>query len=112
MISLFLRLKSRNILDFPYIFYRYALTGEIPQENGGFKERVFWIDIGKDILETIRSYSKERYTIANYLRPYFRPRVYSIFSLFDMGPIFKRIADLLRGALSRLIIGIAKKSPS
>jgi D-aspartate ligase len=105
-------LSVKSGINFPYILYHHALTGEIPKESRGFKENVFWVDIGKDALETLRSWPRERYKIVDYLRPYLGPRVFSILSLSDMGPTFKRFLDLLRNALNRLIIGISKRSHS
>lgn len=105
-------LSVRTGVNFPYVLYRYTLGGEIPAGPRGFKEHVFWIDIGKDFQETIRSFRKERYSITAYLRPYFGPRVFAIFSSSDLGPSFKRLLDLLNEMLTRLKIKISKRRPS
>jgi D-aspartate ligase len=83
-------------VNFPYITYLYALKGEIPQMAGGFTEGFYWIDIGKDIIESMRSYFKERYSITDYLLPYFRPHVFTILSLTDPLPIVKRGYDIIK----------------
>jgi predicted ATP-grasp superfamily ATP-dependent carboligase len=95
-------------VNFPYLLYRYALLGELPQKGNGFKEDIFWIDPGKDLTETVRSYRKERFTVKEYLRPYLRPHVFTILSLNDMGPFLKRCSDLVNEGLRRFFLKLVK----
>jgi predicted ATP-grasp superfamily ATP-dependent carboligase len=95
-------------INFPYLLYRYTLWGELPQTGHGFKENIFWIDPGKDLMETVRSFRKERFTIKEYLRPYLRPHVFTILSLADMGPFLKRCCDLMKEGPRRLFHKLLK----
>lgn len=105
-------LSTKSGINFPYIAYLYALTGEIQQQRLDFKEGIYWIDLGKDALESIRSCLRERYSIGDYLRPYFGPHVFSIFSIFDIGPSFRRLSDLLRSVFCRFMLYASKGSHS
>jgi D-aspartate ligase len=97
-------------VNFPYLLYRYTLRGELPQAVKGFTEDIFWIDSGKDLTETVRSYRKERFTIKDYFLPYLRPHVFTILSLTDMGPFLKRCCDLLNEGLRRFLHKRVKRS--
>ena len=89
-------------VNFPYLTYLYTLTGKIPLVDNKFREDIYWIDIGKDIAETIRSFRKERYSFSEYIRPYIRPHVYTILSLKDPWPMIKRIFDIAKAIPNRL----------
>lgn len=103
-------LSVRAGVNFPYLLYRYALMGELPKNSKDFREGIYWIDPGKDIAESVRSYRNERYSVTEYLLPYLRPHVFTILSLEDMGPFNKRCSDLfcegIRRAFYKRTIGV------
>jgi predicted ATP-grasp superfamily ATP-dependent carboligase len=91
-------------VNFPYISYLYSLTGEIPSVHANkFREGVYWIDIGKDIVETIRSFRHENFSISEYLRPYRSPHVYTILSRKDPLPLIKRSLDIFKAIYRRIV---------
>ncbi len=90
-------------VNFPFIAYQHALNGKIPETGQGFKEGLYWIDIGKDIGESVRSFAKERFSLSQYLLPYLRPHVFTVLSLKDPKPMMKRAWDIVRTGFKRLI---------
>ena len=80
-------------LNFPYITYRKLIDGSIPKIIGEFKKGIYWIDTGKDILESVRSLKKEHFNPIDYLRPYLNPNVQTIPDLKDLKPLLKRFTD-------------------
>jgi len=96
-------------VNFPYLLYRYALAGEVPRSGDEFHEDIYWIDPGKDIAESIRSYRQERFSAADYIRPYIKPHTFTILSLTDTGPVLKRGHDLVTEGLKRLFNKIQKR---
>jgi D-aspartate ligase len=99
-------------VNFPYLLYRHTLQGEIPQPLNGFREGIYWIDPGKDIAESIRSYGKERFSIMEYMKPYIKPHTLTIFSITDMGPFFKRCYDLAIKGGRRMANKLFKRNSS
>lgn len=80
-------------LNFPYITYRKLIDGSIPEILGEYKKGVYWIDPGKDILESIRSFKKEHFNPIEYIRPYLTENVQTIPDLRDLKPLLKRFTD-------------------
>ena len=80
-------------LNFPYITYRKLIDGSLPEITGEYKKGVYWIDPGKDIIESIRSFKKEHFNLVQYLKPYFSSNVKTIVDLKDLRPLFKRSSD-------------------
>jgi predicted ATP-grasp superfamily ATP-dependent carboligase len=83
-------------INFPYLTYHHLATGRFPEYPHTFTDGVYWIDIGKDISESIRSYNKERFPLHEYVRPYLGPVVFSIPSFRDPMPLLKRLYDMLK----------------
>jgi predicted ATP-grasp superfamily ATP-dependent carboligase len=102
-------LSVRSGVNFPYLTYRSILSGERPVSYPDFQEGVYWIDAGKDLLESFKSFGQERYTLAQYLKPYLAPHVYSIPSWRDPLPFFKRSLDLVNGSAQMLFRRIFSK---
>ncbi|MCU0343267.1 MAG: hypothetical protein MUF28_05545 [Ignavibacterium sp.] len=80
-------------LNFPYITYRKIIDGSLPNKISEFKRGVYWIDTGKDIVESIRSFKEEHFNLMDYLRPYLNPNVHTIPDLMDLRPLLKRFLD-------------------
>jgi len=102
-------LSVRAGINFPYVAYRYALNGELPEPAAPFKEGIYWIDIGKDISESIKSFGKERISPTEYLRPYLKPHVFTILSLNDPMPLAKRALDIVRALPKALARGLHER---
>lgn len=97
-------LSVKSGINFPYLTYKYYLNGEAPEIDDKFTEGIYWIDIGKDIAETIRSYRTENITMKDYLKPYLSPHVFTILSYSDPMPCLKRSLDMVK-AIPRYISG-------
>ncbi len=80
-------------LNFPYITYRKLIDGSLPKIISEYKKGVYWIDTGKDIVESIRSFKKEHFNPMDYLRPYLNPNVQTISDFKDLRPLLKRFSD-------------------
>jgi hypothetical protein len=99
-------------VNFPYLTYMHALTGTLPEVTSQYKHGVYWIDIGKDIAESIRSYNVERYSLGQYITPYLKPHVFTIPSLKDPMPICKRFYDTIQIVFERVIRKLFLKNNS
>ncbi len=102
-------LSVRSGVNFPYLTYRHVLLGERPVSQRDFQEGVYWIDAGKDLLESFKSFGEEHYTLAQYLKPYLSPHVYSIPSWRDPQPFLKRTLDLVSGSAQMIVKRIFRK---
>jgi D-aspartate ligase len=88
-------LAVKSGINFPYVTYKHLVDGKFPDVKNSFNEGVYWIDPGKDIIESIRSFRIEKYPFKEYLMPYFNPNVFTIPSWKDPFPLIKRIFDIL-----------------
>ena len=86
-------LAVRCGINFPYITYRQLVDGSLPKMTGDFLKNIYWIDPGKDLTESIRSYKKEKIHLIDYIKPYINQNVYTIPDLRDIKPFLKRIKD-------------------
>jgi predicted ATP-grasp superfamily ATP-dependent carboligase len=76
-------------LNFPWIQYKHLVEGDIP-EPLDWEKGVYWIDLLTDALYSVKSLHKERYSLQEYLKPYFSPHVFADLDSKDLGPFFKR----------------------
>lgn len=83
-------------LNFPYITYRKLIDGSIPEIIGEYRKGTYWIDTGKDIVESVRSFKQEHFNILEYIRPYLSSNVQTIPDLKDLQPLLKRFSDGIR----------------
>jgi D-aspartate ligase len=95
-------LAVRCGINFPWLHYRHLAFGERPSA-GGFRHGVYWIDLTRDAGYSARYLLTERYSPAQYLRPYVRPHVFAILDATDPAPFIKRCGALLLEALRRLM---------
>jgi predicted ATP-grasp superfamily ATP-dependent carboligase len=79
-------------INFPWMIYRHLLYNEIINVNQP-KYNVYWIDIIKDLVHSIRCRREERYSLSKYLKPYFNPKVFAVFRLDDPLPFLKRCCN-------------------
>lgn len=93
-------------INFPWINYRHLALGEVPSK-ASFRTGIYWIDLTKDIAHSITHYKRERYSTAQYLRPYLRPHVFAILDMKDLKPFVKRNLDFVK-SLYRALISLGK----
>lgn len=91
-------------INFPYIQYRHLLMNETPTQSD-YRKGVYWIEIILDVTNSLKFLRQERYSLSEYLRPYFRPNVFATFSLTDLGPYPKRLFIPLK----KVFYGIKRK---
>lgn len=83
-------LSTKSGINFPWIQYKHLVLGEIPKKSE-FKENIYWIDDLRDIIYTIKYFREEKYAIKDYVKPYFKKKIFSIFDTEDIKPFIKRI---------------------
>jgi D-aspartate ligase len=81
-------------INFPWQHYCHLSEGTPPQASD-FRKEVYWIDLIRDVGYTGIYLFRERQSLIDYLRPYFKPHVFAIFDLKDLGPFFKRVGSLM-----------------
>lgn len=98
-------------INFPWIEYRHLGYGELPSESS-FRQGVYWIDEVSDLINSVKYYKNERFSLKQYLKPYSGPHVFAVFDAKDLKPIAKRMFDLagmLFRKLRSLFSGMASK---
>ncbi|MDG5467375.1 hypothetical protein P9J64_03475 [Deltaproteobacteria bacterium IMCC39524] len=83
-------LAVRCGINFPWLEYRHLAYGTIPQQKP-YESNIYWIDMAKDIACNFRHLLNERYSLAEYLRPYGGSKVWAIFDWSDPFPFIRRI---------------------
>lgn len=63
------RLAVRTGVDFPWIEYDHKLHGVLPERIEGFEEGRYWIDVLRDLGETVKERRSEGYGVADYRGP-------------------------------------------
>jgi predicted ATP-grasp superfamily ATP-dependent carboligase len=96
-------------INFPWLEYRHLVLGERPSPSD-FRTGIYWIDLTKDVIYSVRHYRQERYTFSQYLRPYVKPHTFAILSISDPMPFLKRCFDILELAARKLIAIVAPKT--
>lgn len=89
-------LAVRTGVDFPWIEYNHKLHGVLPERVEAFEEGRYWIDVLRDLGETLRARRAEGYGVADYARPYLRRRCYADWSWRDPAPMVTRLSDAIR----------------
>jgi hypothetical protein len=95
-------LAVRCGMNFPWLHYWHLVSGELPSADR-FRQGVYWIDLSRDVIYSARYRRTERYSPAEYLRPYICPHVFAILNPKDPAPFIKRCAMLMSETLGRLI---------
>lgn len=92
-------LAVRCGINFPWLHYRHLSEGIAP-EAAEFREEIYWIDLFRDLGYTGMYLTRERQSLADYLRPYLRPHIFASLDRTDLGP-FLRGAACLAGRAKR-----------
>ena len=79
------QLAIRCGIDFPYLQYQHLVEGRTPTAHT-FETGVYWIEMVRDIGRSFRCFRTERYSLAQYARPYFAKHVFAINSWSDPKP--------------------------
>lgn len=94
-------LAVRCGINFPWLQYRH-LTEEIAPQAYDFREEYYWIDMFRDVGYSGLYLTRERQSLADYLRPYLQPHVFASFDHTDLGPFLKLAASLAGRGRERL----------
>lgn len=105
-------LSVRSYENMPYLTYMHSLCGHLPSSCNTMVEGIYWIDPGKDIFETLRSFRRERMGVRNFIHPYLRPHVFTVPSIRDPLPMLKRIYDIVVKAVPRCLAKWSATSPT
>ncbi|ABK16654.1 ATP-grasp protein [Syntrophobacter fumaroxidans] len=84
-------------INFPWLEYKHRVEGVLPG-HCEFKTGAYWIDLTKDVLFSLKYLREERYSLAEYFRPYMKPHVFAIFDRGDLRPFVKRCFDFASNA--------------
>ena len=87
-------LAVRSGINFPRLHFDWLAEGARPGQVS-FREGVYWIDDLKDLAGSLRYRSVERYSLRELIRPYVRPHVYAVMDWRDLGPIWRRLGNVL-----------------
>lgn len=85
-------------INFPWLQYKHLVCGEPPTACDS-KTGVYWIDLIRDIVYSLKYAGKERYSLAEYLQPYLGPHTFAILDLQDPMPFARRCINLANRAL-------------
>jgi len=91
-------LAVRCGINFPWLEYQHLVENEQPTAQD-FKTGIYWIDITSDVGYSLGYLKQERYSLRQYLRPYFNQHVFAIFDLKDIRPFIRRCLFLLKQGL-------------
>jgi predicted ATP-grasp superfamily ATP-dependent carboligase len=85
-------------INFPWMHYKHLVCGELPSACD-YQTGVYWIDIIRDIGYSLRCFSKERYSLSQYIQPYHSPHIFAILDMRDPKPFMQRCINLAKRAL-------------
>jgi predicted ATP-grasp superfamily ATP-dependent carboligase len=85
-------------INFPWIEYCHLLTGTVPKQQPA-PEGHWWVDDIKD-LAGLFARNRRAGGVREYLAPYRRGTVFSVYERDDMKPICKRVMDLAMRAMT------------
>jgi len=95
-------LARRCGINFPWIEYQHLTGASLPRPRPA-PEGIYWIDEFRDVVETLRCANEERYSVADYIRPYLAPHVFATYSMTDPKPFLKRCGDGMKMAAAELV---------
>lgn len=79
--------------NFPWMQYKHLVLGEKPLPCE-YRTEVYWIDIPRDLGFSLKFFRQEKYSLADYLRPYRSPHVFAVLDGNDPKPSFIRSLHL------------------
>jgi predicted ATP-grasp superfamily ATP-dependent carboligase len=87
-------------INFPWIMYKHYVHNEFDGPSA-FEEDLYWIDISHDLMRFLVSHKEERYSLRQYLKPYFSKKTFAVLSLSDPMPFIMRLVYLFKLGLLR-----------
>jgi predicted ATP-grasp superfamily ATP-dependent carboligase len=88
-------------VNFPLIEYRHLMEGHIPMQTA-YDEGVYWIDEFRDIIDSAKYCRTEKYSLAQYLRPYYNRRIFAVADIHDLRPAIKRTGDIVKMGFQKI----------
>lgn len=89
-------LAVRCGVNFPWIEYRHLGYAEAPAPSYlECEEGTYWIDLLRDVGTSLRHHRRERFSLGEYLKPYFHKHVFAILDFRDLKPFIRRVLNLL-----------------
>ena len=82
-------------IDYPWLIYNHLTTGDLPGKLK-CKEGIYWIDLAKDVIRSFQYRKIEKYSLREYLRPYYKSHVFAVISLSDPKPFIKRTFEYIK----------------
>lgn len=103
-------LAVRCGINFPWLQYRHLAYGELPVVTD-YRKGIYWVDITRDLGYSALYFTRERYPVADYLRPYMRPHVFAILDWKDPRPFVQRVAFLFCRIFGKIIERLPGRRP-
>lgn len=88
-------LATRCGLNFPVMHYHHLVFGEIPAQTR-YELGKYWIDLSRDFAYYFTGILAGKYSVGDFIKPYFSKHVFAIYDPRDMGPFFMRDKILIR----------------
>lgn len=86
-------LAIRCGINFPWLQYQHLALNIQPCQCD-FETGIYWVDIPRDVGYSVKSISREKYSLIEYIKPYIKPHIFAIFDIHDIKPFIKRCAYL------------------
>ena len=104
-------LAVRCGINFPWLQYQHLVNNQLPAKSE-FKPGVYWIDIPRDVGYSLKHFRQERYSLAQYFKPYIKPHVFANLDWHDIRPFIQRITYLVKHGIKSLFrtIGLGHKN--
>jgi D-aspartate ligase len=96
-------LSTKCGLNFPWLMYNHLING-IKPNNLNYKSRIFWIDEFKDLALQFCNRSEKRFSLKNFVSPYFKKNIFAVFDISDPLPFLKRCLDLSNKTLKKCFL--------
>jgi D-aspartate ligase len=91
-LSLLLSVKTRvNFASIVYDYYAYNKPPVSIEKDLPYRQRWYWIDTEKDILESLKDIARGSFSISNFLRPYLHKQVSVSLPLSDPLPFIIKL---------------------
>ena len=82
-------------INFPWIMYGYY-NGQKVNHVNSYRKNIYWIDEFKDTVTTGKRILSGKYSIIDFLKPYFRRHIFAIFDWRDINPFIRRIINAFK----------------
>ncbi len=82
-------------INFPWIMYCHLSGYPVPLYKD-YKSGIYWIDLCKDVQHTLYSRDMENFSLLDYMRPYFKKKVFGVLDSKDPQPIIHRVRTNIR----------------